>query len=142
LALALVRAQFAPPASRATRRRPRTQQVIDALPDALTSSQRAARAAIAGDLQQPVRMQRCCRVTRLRPKTVVARWRAGSRKPASRRPYGADRNLAPALKTIAPLAARAGLNAAILTAARRARSAAIFSPSRCREIDLVVAHTR
>jgi len=62
LALALIRAQLRRPAgNRHAGDGHLRNRIIDALPYALTASQRQAAAAIADDLKQPVRMLRCCR---------------------------------------------------------------------------------
>ena len=73
LALALVRAQLRRPAGvRHAGDGHLRNKVIDALPYALTSSQREAAAAIANDLQQPVRMLRLLQGDVGSGKTVVA----------------------------------------------------------------------
>src|ERR1700719_3649785 len=104
LALALVRAQLRRPAGdRHAGDGHLRNRIIDALPYALTASQRAAAAAITDDLRQPVRMLRLLQGDVGSGKTVVAL-------------------LAPTeilarqhIKTITPLAERAGLRIAILT---------------------------
>src|SRR5207248_1020032 len=73
LALALVRAQLRRPAGERHAGDGRLRnKVIDALPYALTSSQRQAAAAIAEDLRQPVRMLRLLQGDVGSGKTVVA----------------------------------------------------------------------
>jgi len=119
LALALVRAQLRRPAgTRNAGDGHLRRKVIEALPYALTSSQREAMAAITHDLQQPVRMLRLLQGDVGSGKTVVALLAAAAVAEAGKQAA----LMAPTeilarqhLKTIAPLAARAGLNAAILT---------------------------
>src|SRR5205085_4029470 len=73
LALALVRAQLRRPAGERHAGDGRLRnKVIDALPYALTSSQRQAAAAIAEDLRQPLRMLRLLQGDVGSGKTVVA----------------------------------------------------------------------
>src|ERR1700745_4191677 len=73
LALALVRAQLRRPAgNRHARDGHLRRKIIDALPYALTASQQEAAAAIAADLQQPVRMLRLLQGDVGSGKTVVA----------------------------------------------------------------------
>jgi ATP-dependent DNA helicase RecG len=119
LALALVRSQLRRPAgNRHAGDGHLRKKIIDALPYALTSSQRQAAAAIAADLQQPVRMLRLLQGDVGSGKTVVALLAA-----AAVAEVGEQAALmAPTeilarqhIKTIAPLAERAGLRAAILT---------------------------
>src|SRR5206468_10964905 len=88
------------------------------LPYALTSSQREAAAAIANDLQQPVRMLRLLQGDVGSGKTVVALLTAAAVAEVGKQAA----LMAPTeilarqhIKTIAPLAGRAGLRTAILT---------------------------
>lgn len=119
LALALVRAQLRRPAgARHAGDGHLRNKAIDALPYALTSSQRDAAAAIAHDLQQPVRMLRLLQGDVGSGKTVVALLAAAAVAEAGKQAA----LMAPTeilarqhIKTIAPLAARADLRAAILT---------------------------
>src|ERR1700726_2959065 len=119
LALALVRAQLRRPAGdRHAGDGSLRNRIIDALPYALTSSQRQATAAIADDLRQPIRMLRLLQGDVGSGKTVVALLAA-----AAVAEVGKQAGLmAPTeilarqhIKTITPLAERAGLRVAILT---------------------------
>ena len=119
LALALVRAQLRRPAGERHAGDGRLRnKVIDALPYALTSSQRQAAAAIAEDLRQPVRMLRLLQGDVGSGKTVVALLAAAAVTEVGKQAA----LMAPTeilarqhIKTIAPLAERAGLRVAILT---------------------------
>ncbi len=119
LALALVRAQLRRPAgNRHAGDGSLRNKIIDALPYALTRSQRNAAAAIAEDLRQPVRMLRLLQGDVGSGKTVVALLAAAAVAEAGKQAA----LMAPTeilarqhIKTIAPLAERAGLRAAILT---------------------------
>ncbi|MDR3466200.1 MAG: ATP-dependent DNA helicase RecG [Xanthobacteraceae bacterium] len=119
LALALVRAQLRRPAGvRNAGDGHLRRNVIDALPYALTASQREAVAAITSDLQQPLRMLRLLQGDVGSGKTVVALLAAAAVAEAGKQAA----LMAPTeilarqhLKTIAPLAAQAGLRVAILT---------------------------
>ena len=119
LALALVRAQLRRPAGERHAGDGRLRnKVIDALPYALTSSQRRAAAAIAEDLRQPVRMLRLLQGDVGSGKTVVALLAAAAVTEVGKQAA----LMAPTeilarqhIKTIAPLAERAGLRVAILT---------------------------
>src|SRR5438309_964278 len=119
LALALVRAQLRRPAGERHAGDGRLRnKVIDALPYALTSSQREAMAAIAEDLRQPVRMLRLLQGDVGSGKTVVALLAAAAVTEVGKQAA----LMAPTeilarqhIKTIAPLAERAGLRVAILT---------------------------
>jgi len=119
LALALVRAQLRRPAGSRNAGDGRLRhKIIDALPYALTASQQQAAAAIAEDLRQPVRMLRLLQGDVGSGKTVVALLAAAAVAEAGKQAA----LMAPTeilarqhIKTIAPLAARAGLTAAILT---------------------------
>jgi ATP-dependent DNA helicase RecG len=119
LALALVRAQLRRPAgTRNAGDGHLRNRIIDALPYALTASQRDATAAIAEDLRQPVRMLRLLQGDVGSGKTVVALLAAAAVSEVGKQAA----LMAPTeilarqhIKTIAPLAERAGLRVAILT---------------------------
>ena len=119
LALALVRAQLRRPAGdRNAGDGHLRKKIIDALPYALTSSQRKAAAAIADDLRQPVRMLRLLQGDVGSGKTVVALLAAAAVTEVGKQAA----LMAPTeilarqhIKTITPLAERAGLRVAILT---------------------------
>ncbi len=128
LALALVRAHLRRPAGRAT---PGTgalrKKLIDALPYSLTASQSRAIADIAADLAKPERMLRLLQGDVGSGKTVVALLSAatvieGGRQAALMAPTEilARQHYA----TIAPLAAAAGIEVAILTGRERGRERA------------------
>ena len=119
LALALVRAQLRRPAGdRHAGDGHLRHRIIDALPYALTTSQRDAVAAITEDLRQPVRMLRLLQGDVGSGKTVVALLAAAAVTEVGKQAA----LMAPTeilarqhIKTIAPLAERAGLRVAILT---------------------------
>ena len=119
LALALVRAQLRRPAGdRHAGDGHLRSKIIDALPYALTASQRQAAAAIADDLRQPVRMLRLLQGDVGSGKTVVALLAAAAVAEVGKQAA----LMAPTeilarqhIKTITPLAERAGLSVAILT---------------------------
>jgi ATP-dependent DNA helicase RecG len=119
LALALVRAQLRRPAGdRNAGDGHLRNKIIDALPYALTSSQREASAAISDDLRQPVRMLRLLQGDVGSGKTVVALLAAAAVTEVGKQAA----LMAPTeilarqhIKTITPLAERAGLRVAILT---------------------------
>ncbi len=119
LALALVRAQLRRPAGSRNAGDGRLRhKIIDALPYALTASQQQAAAAIAEDLRQPVRMLRLLQGDVGSGKTVVALLAAAAVAEAGKQAA----LMAPTeilarqhIKTIAPLAERAGMQVAILT---------------------------
>ena len=119
LALALVRAQLRRPAgNRHAGDGHLRRKIIDALPYALTASQRQAAAAIADDLRQPVRMLRLLQGDVGSGKTVVALLAAAAVTEVGKQ----TALMAPTeilarqhIKTIAPLAERAGLKVTILT---------------------------
>src|ERR1700761_2497162 len=119
LALALVRAQLRRPAGdRHAGDGHLRSKIIDALPYALTVSQQAASAAIAEDLRQPLRMLRLLQGDVGSGKTVVALLAAAAVAEVGKQAA----LMAPTeilarqhIKTITPLAERAGLNVAILT---------------------------
>src|SRR5712671_6925804 len=116
LALALVRAQLRRPAGdRNAGNGHLRKKIIDALPYSLTSSQQQAAAAISDDLRQPVRMLQGDVGS---GKTVVALLAAAAVTEVGKQAA----LMAPTeilarqhIKTITPLAERAGLRAAILT---------------------------
>src|SRR3982075_2371529 len=119
LALALVRAQLRRPAGdRHAGDGQLRNKVIDALPYALTASQRQASAAISDDLRQPVRMLRLLQGDVGSGKTVGALLAAAALAAVGKQAA----LMAPTeilarqhIKTIAPLAERVGLRVAILT---------------------------
>jgi ATP-dependent DNA helicase RecG len=119
LALALVRAQLRRPAGeRHAGDGQLRKKIIDALPYALTTSQREASAAISNDLSQPVRMLRLLQGDVGSGKTVVALLAAAAVTEVGKQAA----LMAPTeilarqhIKTITPLAERAGLRVAILT---------------------------
>jgi ATP-dependent DNA helicase RecG len=119
LALALVRARLRRPAGdRHAGDGHLRHSIIDALPYALTSSQQQASAAITDDLRQPVRMLRLLQGDVGSGKTVVALLAAAAVAEAGKQAA----LMAPTeilarqhIKTITPLAERAGLRIAILT---------------------------
>src|SRR5437660_3104663 len=125
LALALVRAHLRRPAGRAT---PGTgqlrKQLIAALPYSLTLSQQRAVAEIIADLSKPERMLRLLQGDVGSGKTVVALLAAGDVIEGGRQAA----LMAPTeilarqhFNTIAPLAAAADINVAILTGRERGR---------------------
>src|ERR1700677_4114940 len=119
LALALVRARLRRPAGdRHAGDGHLRHKIIDALPYSLTSSQQQASAAITDDLRQPVRMLRLLQGDVGSGKTVVALLAAAAVAEAGKQAA----LMAPTeilarqhIKTITPLAERAGLRMAILT---------------------------
>jgi ATP-dependent DNA helicase RecG len=119
LALALVRAQLRRPAGdRHAGDGHLRNKIIDALPYSLTASQRKAAAAIADDLRQPIRMLRLLQGDVGSGKTVVALLAAAAVTEVGKQAA----LMAPTeilarqhIKTITPLAERAGLRVAILT---------------------------
>jgi ATP-dependent DNA helicase RecG len=119
LALALVRAQLRRPAGdRHAGDGHLHHKIIDALPYSLTASQQQASAAITDDLRQPVRMLRLLQGDVGSGKTVVALLAAAAVAEAGKQAA----LMAPTeilarqhIKTITPLAERAGLRVAILT---------------------------
>lgn len=125
LALALVRAQLRRPAGdRNAGDGALRRKIIDALPYALTPSQQQASAAIADDLTQPVRMLRLLQGDVGSGKTVVALLAAAAVAEVGKQ----TALMAPTeilarqhVKTIAPLAERAGLTVAILTGREKGR---------------------
>src|SRR5437016_5983119 len=143
LALALVRAQLRRPAGdRNAGDGHLRHKVIDALPYALTSSQREAMAAIAEDLRQPVRMLRLLQGDVGSGKTVVALLAAAAVVEAGKQAA----LMAPTeilarqhIKTITPLAERAGLRVAILTGREKGKERReILARLEAGEIDFLV----
>jgi ATP-dependent DNA helicase RecG len=143
LALALVRAQLRRPAgNRHAGDGHLRSKVIDALPYALTVSQREAVAAIAEDLRQPVRMLRLLQGDVGSGKTVVALLAAAAVAEAGKQAA----LMAPTeilarqhIKTIAPLAERAGVRVAILTGREKGKERRdILVRLAAGEIDLLV----
>src|SRR3981189_2482298 len=125
VAVALVRAQLRPPAGdRHAGDGHLRSKIIDALPYSLTSSQQQAAAAITEDLRPPVRMLRLLQGDVGSGKTVVALLAAAAVIEAGNQAA----LMAPTeilarqhIKTIAPLAERAGLRVAILTGREKGR---------------------
>jgi ATP-dependent DNA helicase RecG len=143
LALALVRAQLRRPAGdRHAGDGHLRSKIIDALPYALTASQRAAAAAIADDLRQPVRMLRLLQGDVGSGKTVVALLAAAAVAEVGKQAA----LMAPTeilarqhIKTVAPLAERAGLRVAILTGREKGKERRdILARLAEGEIDLLV----
>jgi len=143
LALALVRAQLRRPAgSRNAGDGALRHKIIDALPYALTTSQRDAAAAIAEDLGQPVRMLRLLQGDVGSGKTVVALLAAAAVIEVGKQAA----LMAPTeilarqhIKTIAPLAERAGLRVAILTGREKGKERRdILARLAAGEIDFLV----
>ena len=143
LALALVRAQLRRPAGeRNAGDGHLRQKIIDALPYALTSSQQQAAAAISDDLRQPVRMLRLLQGDVGSGKTVVALLAAAAVTEVGKQAA----LMAPTeilarqhIKTITPLAARAGLRIAILTGREKGKERRdILLRLEAGEIDLLV----
>jgi ATP-dependent DNA helicase RecG len=143
LALALVRAQLRRPAGdRHAGDGHLRKKIIDTLPYALTSSQRQAAAAIADDLRQPVRMLRLLQGDVGSGKTVVALLAAAAVIEVSKQAA----LMAPTeilarqhIKTITPLAERAGLRVAILTGREKGKERRdILARLAAGEIDFLV----
>src|SRR5882672_307489 len=143
LALALVRAQLRRPAGdRNAGDGHLRKKIIDALPYSLTSSQQQAAAAIIDDLRQPVRMLRLLQGDVGSGKTVVALLAAAAVVEAGRQAA----LMAPTeilarqhIKTITPLAERAGLRVAILTGREKGKERRdILARLEAGEIDLLV----
>jgi ATP-dependent DNA helicase RecG len=143
LALALVRAHLRRPAGRATSGTGALRkQLIDALPYSLTKSQSQAIADVAADLAKPERMLRMLQGDVGSGKTVVALLSAatvieGGRQAALMAPTEilARQHYA----TIAPLAAKAGIDVAILTGRERGRErAAMLERLRLGDIHILV----
>jgi ATP-dependent DNA helicase RecG len=143
LALALVRAQLRRPAGdRHAGDGHLRNRIIDALPYALTTSQRQAAAAISDDLRQPIRMLRLLQGDVGSGKTVVALLAAAAVTEVGKQAA----LMAPTeilarqhIKTIAPLAERAGIRVAILTGREKGRERRdILARLEAGEIDLLV----
>ena len=143
LALALVRAQLRRPAGdRHAGDGHLRKKIIDALPYALTSSQQQAAAAIADDLRQPVRMLRLLQGDVGSGKTVVALLAAAAVTEVGKQAA----LMAPTeilarqhIKTITPLAERAGLRVAILTGREKGKERRdILARLEAGEIDFLV----
>jgi len=143
LALALVRAQLRRPAGdRHAGDGHLRNRIIDALPYALTVSQRQAAAAIAEDLGQPVRMLRLLQGDVGSGKTVVGLLAAAAVAETGKQAA----LMAPTeilarqhIKTVAPLAERAGLRVAILTGREKGKERrGILERLEAGEIDLLV----
>ncbi|WGD48540.1 ATP-dependent DNA helicase RecG [Bradyrhizobium sp. CB1650] len=143
LALALIRAQLRRPAGvRNAGDGHLRNKIIDALPYALTPSQRNAAAAIADDLKQPVRMLRLLQGDVGSGKTVVALLAAAAVAEVGKQAA----LMAPTeilarqhIKTIAPLAGRAGIRVAILTGREKGKERRdILTRLAEGEIDLLV----
>lgn len=143
LALALIRAQLRRPAGvRNAGDGHLRNKIIDALPYALTPSQRSAAAAIADDLQQPVRMLRLLQGDVGSGKTVVALLAAAAVAEVGKQAA----LMAPTeilarqhIKTLAPLAERAGMRVAILTGREKGKERReLLAQLEAGEIDLLV----
>jgi ATP-dependent DNA helicase RecG len=143
LALALVRAQLRRPAGdRHAGDGHLRKQIIDALPYALTSSQQQAAAAISEDLRQPVRMLRLLQGDVGSGKTVVALLAAAAVTEVGKQAA----LMAPTeilarqhIKTITPLAERAGLRVAILTGREKGKERRdILARLEAGEIDFLI----
>ncbi|WP_316202023.1 MULTISPECIES: ATP-dependent DNA helicase RecG [unclassified Bradyrhizobium] len=143
LALALVRAQLRRPAGNRHAGDGRLRRkIIDALPYALTNSQAEAMAAIAADLEKPVRMLRLLQGDVGSGKTVVALLAAAAVAEAGKQAA----LMAPTeilarqhAKTIAPLAARAGMNVVILTGREKGKERRdILARLEAGEIDILI----
>ena len=143
LALALVRAQLRRPAGdRNAGDGHIRHKIIDALPYSLTNSQQEAAAAIAHDLQQPMRMLRLLQGDVGSGKTVVALLAAAAVNEVGKQ----TALMAPTeilarqhIKTITPLAEHAGLRIAILTGREKGRERRdILERLAAGEIDFIV----
>jgi ATP-dependent DNA helicase RecG len=143
LALALVRAQLRRPAGdRNSGDGHLRKKIIDALPYSLTSSQQQAAAAITDDLRQPVRMLRLLQGDVGSGKTVVALLAAAAVAEVGKQAA----LMAPTeilarqhVKTITPLAERAGLRVAILTGREKGKERRqLLARLEAGEIDLLV----
>jgi ATP-dependent DNA helicase RecG len=143
LALALVRAQLRRPAGdRNAGDGHLRKKIIDALPYSLTASQQQAAAAISDDLRQPVRMLRLLQGDVGSGKTVVALLAAADVTEVGKQAA----LMAPTeilarqhIKTITPLAERAGLRVAILTGREKGKERReLLAQLAAGEIDLLV----
>ena len=142
LALALVRAQLRRPAGdRHAGDGHLRKKIIDALPYALTTSQQQAAAAIADDLRQPIRMLRLLQGDVGSGKTVVLPAAAAVTEVGRQAALMAPTEILARqhIKTIAPLAERAGLRVAILTGREKGKERReLLSRLEAGEIDLLV----
>src|SRR5258706_7523955 len=143
LALALVRAQLRRPAGdRHAGDGHLRNKIIDALPYALTASQRQAAAAITDDLRQPVRMLRLLQGDVGSGKTVVARLAAAAVTEAGKQAalmVPADILARPHIQTIVALDGRAGLRGAILTGREKGKGRrGVLARLKAGEIDFLV----
>jgi ATP-dependent DNA helicase RecG len=143
LALALVRAQLRRPAGdRNAGDGHLRNRIIDALPYSLTPSQRQAAAAITDDLRQPVRMLRLLQGDVGSGKTVVALLAAAAvAEVGSQAALMAPTEILARqhIKTIAPLAERAGLRVEILTGREKGKERRdILARLAAGEIDFLV----
>jgi ATP-dependent DNA helicase RecG len=117
-------------------------KIIDALPYALTKSQQDAAKAIADDLAKPIRMLRLLQGDVGSGKTVVALLAAAAVAESGKQAA----LMAPTeilarqhIKTIAPLAKAAGMNAAILTGREKGKERRdILAALEAGEIDILV----
>ncbi|HWW49008.1 MAG TPA: ATP-dependent DNA helicase RecG [Xanthobacteraceae bacterium] len=143
LALAIVRSQLRRPAgNRHAGDGHLREKIIAALPYALTNSQREAIEAITADMQQPVRMLRLLQGDVGAGKTVVALLAAAAAAEAGKQ----TALMAPTeilarqhLKTMAPLAASAGLKVEILTGREKGKERQeILTRLAGGDIDLIV----
>jgi ATP-dependent DNA helicase RecG len=143
LALALVRSQLRRPAGdRHAGDGHLRQKIIEALPYALTSSQRETAAAIAEDLRQPLRMLRLLQGDVGSGKTVVALLAASAVTEVGQQAA----LMAPTeilarqhIKTITPLAEHAGMRVAILTGREKGKERRdILARLEAGEIDFLV----
>jgi ATP-dependent DNA helicase RecG len=143
LALALVRAQLRRPAGdRNAGDGHLREKIIDALPYSLTASQQQAAAAISDDLRQPVRMLRLLQGDVGSGKTVVALLAAAAVTEVGKQAA----LMAPTeilarqhIKTITPLAERAGMRVAILTGREKGKERReLLARLEAGEIDLLV----
>src|ERR1700736_436010 len=143
LALALVRAQLRRPAgARHAGDGHLRNKIIDALPYALPTSQRQAAAAITDDLRQPVRMLRLLQGDVGSGKTVVALLASAAVTEVGKQAA----LMAPTeilarqhIKTITPLAERAGMRVTILTGREKGKERReLLARLAAGEIDLLV----
>jgi ATP-dependent DNA helicase RecG len=143
LALALVRAQLRRPAGDRNAGDGHLRvKIIDALPYSLTTSQQQAAAAISDDLRQPVRMLRLLQGDVGSGKTVVALLAAAAVTEVGKQAA----LMAPTeilarqhIKTITPLAERAGMRVTILTGREKGKERReLLARLAAGEIDLLV----
>ena len=143
LALALVRAQLRRPAGdRNAGDGHLRSKIIDALPYSLTTSQQQAAAAISDDLRQPVRMLRLLQGDVGSGKTVVALLAAAAVTEVGKQAalIAPTESLARQhIKSITPLAERAGMRVAILTGREKGKERReLLARLAAGEIDLLV----